>query len=102
MSIEVRTNSIGMKFVLVRAGRFLMGSTNTEPGRDSDEGPQHVVHLTKDFWIGAHPVTQAQYAALGFENFSKFPGPNHPVEMLDLLEMNRFLERLSEKDDIRY
>ncbi len=79
-----------------------MGSTNTEPGRDSDEGPQHVVHLTKDFWIGAHPVTQAQYAALGFENFSKFPGPNHPVEMLDLAEMNRFLDRLSEKEDIRY
>jgi len=36
------------------------------------------------------------------ENFSKFRGADHPVEMLDLNEMNSFLDRLSDKDGMRY
>src|SRR4051794_2998634 len=34
-----KTNSIGMKFVLIPAGKFLMGSPRDEKGRDLDEGP---------------------------------------------------------------
>jgi len=39
------------------AGRFTMGSPESEPGRDSDEN-QVEVTLTEDFWIMETPVTQ--------------------------------------------
>ena len=40
------TNKLGMKFVLIPAGTFIMGSPLNEPGRDSDEG-RHKVTLTR-------------------------------------------------------
>src|SRR5262245_14551549 len=52
------TNSIGMTLVLVKAGRFTMGSDKNEPNRRDDEVHLHEVEITKDFWLGAHEVTQ--------------------------------------------
>jgi formylglycine-generating enzyme required for sulfatase activity len=40
-----------------------MGSPETEPGRSSNE-TQHQVTLTKGFYMGKYPVTQAQYQAV--------------------------------------
>jgi formylglycine-generating enzyme required for sulfatase activity len=57
------TNSIGMKLVLIPAGKFLMGSPATEKERDPQE-VQHEVEITKPFYLGAYEVTQAQYARL--------------------------------------
>jgi uncharacterized protein (TIGR02996 family) len=65
-------NSIGMRFVLVPAGTFLMGSPDDEPGRHSDEGPRHEVELTRPFWRGAYPVTQQQYQRVMGVNPSYF------------------------------
>ncbi len=45
-------------------GSFLMGSPEGEPGRDEDEGPQHEVRISKGFWMGETPVTQAQWRAV--------------------------------------
>jgi uncharacterized protein (TIGR02996 family) len=36
-------NSVGMRLAWIPAGTFLMGSPETEEGRDVDEGPQHRV-----------------------------------------------------------
>ncbi len=41
------------------AGAFDMGSLETELGRENNE-KQHLVHITKDFYIGKYEVTQAQ------------------------------------------
>jgi formylglycine-generating enzyme required for sulfatase activity len=57
-------NSIGMKFVLIPGGSFLMGSPTDEEGRDDDEH-QHEVTLSRDFYLGVYEVTQAQYEAHG-------------------------------------
>jgi formylglycine-generating enzyme required for sulfatase activity len=43
------TNSIGMKLVLISKGTFMMGSPESEEGRNEDE-VQHEVTLTKDFF----------------------------------------------------
>src|SRR5207302_1337590 len=51
-------NSVGMKFVLIPAGTFLMGSPADEQGRYMDEGPQHEVQITLPFYLGVTPVTQ--------------------------------------------
>jgi formylglycine-generating enzyme required for sulfatase activity len=62
------TNSIGMKFVLIPAGAFRMGS----PGRGSDEAPVHEVEITKPFYLSVTPVTQEQYAKAMGDNPSYF------------------------------
>jgi formylglycine-generating enzyme required for sulfatase activity/tRNA A-37 threonylcarbamoyl transferase component Bud32 len=54
-------NSIGMKLNLIPAGRFLMGSPDTEPGREGHEGPPHEVEITQPFYAGVHEVTVGQF-----------------------------------------
>lgn len=63
------TNDLGMTFVLVPPGTYLMGSPDDEPGRNPggyDEGPRHSVTLTRAFYLGKHEVSFAQ-----FERFVK-------------------------------
>jgi serine/threonine protein kinase/formylglycine-generating enzyme required for sulfatase activity len=63
----------GVKLELVRipAGSFTMGSPNNEGGHKNDED-QHPVHISKAFYLGKYPVTQAQYQAVVGENPSFF------------------------------
>ncbi|MBR2983487.1 MAG: SUMF1/EgtB/PvdO family nonheme iron enzyme [Kiritimatiellae bacterium] len=44
----------------IRAGRFRMGSPDTEGGRNQNE-TLHDVILTNDYWIGVFPVTRQQW-----------------------------------------
>ena len=53
-----------LAMVWIQAGRFLMGSPHTEPGRRDDEGPQHEVTITKGFYLGKYEVTQAQWQSV--------------------------------------
>ncbi len=50
----------GMPQVLIPAGEFLMGSPDTEPGRNADESPRRKVFVSS-FWMDLHPVTVAQF-----------------------------------------
>ncbi|MEA2059160.1 MAG: Ig-like domain-containing protein [Thermodesulfobacteriota bacterium] len=45
------TNSLGMTFKKIPAGTFMTGSPNNEFGHDDDEGPQHQVTLTQDYYM---------------------------------------------------
>ncbi len=54
------TNSLGMKFVLIPTGSFLMGSPPAEKGRAEDE-KQHRVRLTKEFYLQTTEVTVGQF-----------------------------------------
>jgi len=59
-------NAFGVKFVLVPAGEFMMGSPDNEVGRYEEEGPQHKVKIPKAFYMAIHQTTQAQWqAAMG-------------------------------------
>ncbi len=62
LTLEVAAG-VPMRFVLIPAGRFLMGA---EPGTqpDPDESPRHEVLITKPFYLGVTDVTAAQYAAV--------------------------------------
>jgi formylglycine-generating enzyme required for sulfatase activity len=51
------------EMVVAPAGSFTMGSPMTEAGRESDEGPQHVVMIGRPFAAGKLPVTVDQFAA---------------------------------------
>jgi uncharacterized protein (TIGR02996 family) len=58
--IPVLRNTLGMQFAYVQAGTFLMGSPQTEEGREEDE-TQHEVTLTQPFYLGVHPVTVGEF-----------------------------------------
>ena len=66
------TNSIGMKLVRIPAGRFLMGSAETDDGARDDEKPQHQVQISRPFYMGAYEVTQLQFTGLMEINPSSF------------------------------
>lgn len=71
-----------LEMVLVPPGQFWMGSPDHEADRMSDEGPRHLVTLTRAFWLGTYPVTQAQWRAVMGDNPSRFLGPQRPVEQV--------------------
>jgi formylglycine-generating enzyme required for sulfatase activity len=98
-------NSLNMKFAQVPKGKFLMGSPKTETHRGDDETP-HEVAITRDFFLGAHEVTQGQYEKLMGENPSFFtPGKAKvrdkdtsasPVERVTWHQAVTFCKKLSE------
>jgi formylglycine-generating enzyme required for sulfatase activity/serine/threonine protein kinase len=81
------TNSLGIKFVLIPPGEFLMG-TSEEEIRDvvlildendttkrraaRSELPRHKVVLTRPFYLGTHEITQQQYQDLTGTNPSGY------------------------------
>ncbi len=54
------TNSLGMRFVRIRPGSFMMGSPASEPGRSNDE-TQHRVRLTRRYFMQSTEVTVGQF-----------------------------------------
>ncbi len=70
--VPAAVNAVGMRFIPVPAGSFLMGSAPGEQGRHPDEGPRHRVRIPAAFWLGQGPVTQAQFLAVMRHNPSHF------------------------------
>jgi formylglycine-generating enzyme required for sulfatase activity len=126
LSVSVETgNSIGMKLVLIPPGQFMMGSSPEENKAALDWGqqtnkrgkyfdhvageqPQHLVRITRPFYIGAYEVTQAEYQKVMAANPSGFSagGMNGdrvagrdtsrcPVEMVSWNDAVAFCQRLS-------
>ncbi len=84
----------GISFALIPAGRFVMGSPGTEPGRDEDE-TLHKVQLTRSFYLSAVEVSQAQYEALMGTNPSKSASAYNPVDSVSWNDAVRFCNQLS-------
>jgi formylglycine-generating enzyme required for sulfatase activity len=81
-----------MRWIL--PGRFWMGSPPDEEGRWDDEGPRHEVELTRGFWLGEVPCTQALWKAVMGSNPSLFRGAERPVEQVSWEDCQRFLAAL--------
>ncbi len=103
------SNSIGMRLVPIRAGTFQMGSPPGEPGRGRDER-QHEVMISGNYHMGAHEVTQSQFAKImEGDNPSFFQGMamkkwfekdtptlDYPVESVTWFDAVKFCQRLSD------
>jgi formylglycine-generating enzyme required for sulfatase activity len=97
------TNSIGMKLMPIPKGKLKMGSGVQGEGYWFKE-PRHEVTLTRDFYLGAVEVTQAQYSKLMGNNPSFFQGKevkgvdssNHPVDRVSWDDAVKFCKKLSE------
>jgi len=53
-----------IELIPIKAGVFMMGSPSNELYRSAEEGPVTRVTITRDFWLGKHEVTRAQYEAI--------------------------------------
>jgi len=87
---------VTMKLVRIPAGQFDMGSPSDEPKRRDNE-TFHPVRITQPFYMGEHPVTQAQYEAIMGANPSLFRGATRPVENVSWGAARKLCDRLAGK-----
>jgi|GEM_PF-656200 len=97
------TNSIGMEFVRIEPGAFMMGSTDGE----YDEAPVHQVDITYPFYIGAYEVTNEQYeqydgghSYLNHRGFSA--NPDEAVVFVTWHDADGFCRWLSDREGRNY
>ncbi|NES71743.1 MAG: formylglycine-generating enzyme family protein, partial [Okeania sp. SIO2D1] len=94
-------NGVSLEMVKIPAGRFLMGSPETEAKRIDWESPQHNVDVS-EFFMGKYPVTQAQWEAVMGNNPSHFKGANRPVENVSWNDATEFCQKLSQITGKKY
>lgn len=92
------SSSMGIEFVLVPVGKFMMGSPSDEKGRYIYEGPVHEVTFKNYFYMGKYPVTQKQWKQLMGNTPSGFNGENLPVENVSWNDVQEFIKRINEKE----
>lgn len=107
-TLVVTVNAQAFTFKFIPAGSFTMGAPATETGFESGEGPQHVVTLSKEFWMLQNEVTQAQWSAIitgAHPSISTSPsffvGATRPVEQVtweDIMGTNGFISNLHLSD----
>lgn len=76
----VTSTKDGLNYVWIPAGRFQMGCSTGDQFCRPSERPAHLVTITKGFWIGQTPVTQAAYRRVMGSNPSRFLGNQKPVD----------------------
>jgi formylglycine-generating enzyme len=76
-------------------GRFMMGSNNVNDHIFVTEQSQREVLLTRGFWLGETPVTQAQWQAVMGNNPSHFKGQQRPVEQVSWQDCLYFAAKLN-------
>ena len=57
-------DGVTMEVVWIKRGTFMMGSPSSEPGRSSNEGPQHEVTISRGFYLGKYEVTQGEWESV--------------------------------------
>ena len=90
-----------MDFVWIEPGTFMMGSPESEEGREDNEGPQHEVTISQGFYLGKYETTQEQwYAAMGakpWEGVSYVQsGDRNPVAYISWNDAQQFIGKLNE------
>jgi formylglycine-generating enzyme required for sulfatase activity len=90
---DIIINSIGMKFKLIPAGEFMMGSNEYD-----SEKPVHKVTIGDPFYLGIYPVTQQEWKAVMSDNPSRFDGERLPVETVSWIGVQEFIKKINEKE----
>ncbi len=93
------TNSVGMTFVYIEPGTFMMGSPANEPGRMNGEG-RHQVTLTQGYYLQTTEVTQAQWQRVmgRYPSFFRKYGTECPVECISWHDAWDFIQKLNKME----
>lgn len=78
---------LGMRFVAIQPGSFVMG--------DAHDGPPHPVTLSKAYEMQTTEVTQAQWQAVMGDNPAAFKGDNLPIESVSWTQVQTFIQKLN-------
>jgi formylglycine-generating enzyme required for sulfatase activity len=93
-----KTNTIGVDFIEIKKGCFMMGrDPNFEDGGAS-ELPRHKVCIPASFYLGKTEITQSQWVAVMGSNPSKFKGRDNPVENVSWNDIQGFIMKLDQKE----
>jgi len=90
--------STDMEFVLIPAGKFMMGSPSKEHGRYDNESPVHEVTIKNFFYMGKYPVTQKQWKTVIGNNPSYSKGEDLPIESVTWNDVQEFIRELNKKE----
>ena len=93
--LDTYTNSIGIEFVLIPSGSFMMGRDPLLGQGWDDEIPLHRVTISRSFYLGQYTVTQDQWTAVMGSNPSQYTGGNNPVENVSWDDAQEFIGRLN-------
>ena len=86
---------VKLEMVLIPAGKFVMGSPESEKGRYDDE-TQYEVTLTKSYYMGKYVVTQEQWEQIMGNNPSYYKGTKLPVTGVSWNDFQKFITKLNE------
>ncbi|NQT69044.1 MAG: formylglycine-generating enzyme family protein [Desulfobacteraceae bacterium] len=97
------TNALGMEFILIPAGTFVMGSPVDELNRDESE-IQHKMTISKPFYIQTTEVTLKQWqTVMGKKFLSLRRGPDTmPVTKVSWYDSIEFIKRLNQRNQGTY
>jgi formylglycine-generating enzyme required for sulfatase activity len=123
--LQTHTNSIGMEFVLIPAGSFLLDTSESRQallGQNPDNAlPRRKARISQPFYLGKYEVTQAQwvavmgnnpsryilgkyqpdaawFAAIDEEDLPEYIGPANPVEQVSWRDVQEFIRRLNSRE----
>ncbi|WP_457553356.1 formylglycine-generating enzyme family protein [Desulfobacula sp.] len=90
------TNHLGMDFILVNPGSFMMGSPKDEPHRDGNE-ILHKMKISRPFYLQSTEVTIQQWEAVVGKNifFNKKGTKNTPVTRVSFYDCQKFIKKLN-------
>ena len=93
------TNILGMEFVYIKPGKFIMGVPEGDPNHIGDEKPISVT-FSEGFYMQTTEVTQGQWTNVMGRNPSDFKncGADCPVETVSWNDVQLFIKILNFKD----
>ncbi len=85
-SVRLPAAAPAIEMLPVSGGRFLMGSPESEVGRDASESPQHEVSVG-DFWMSRFEIDWQQYELFVYRDAAEF-GRRAPAATLEALAID--------------
>jgi len=89
----ILTNTIGMKFKLIPAGEFVMGSNEYKWST-----PIHKVKIKKPFYLAIYPVKQSEWELVMGNQPSCNKSENLPVDTISWYDVQEFIKKLNQKE----
>lgn len=100
VSKKVFVNSLGMEFVYIPPGEFMMGASKFDEEALDSEKPSHQVRITKGFYMAKYLTTQGDWESIMGNNPSEFKevGQRAPVDSVSYEQIQLFIKKLNYKE----